>query len=162
MDAPISSSDERDAARLAVLCIDTSLSAGDMTLYRLEPEGRAFERERLIEYLQGLAKPIKIDAERATEGRILLRIAPTKPYKIGPDVDPSTPRDIGEGLGRHYGVDESALIVVKGEDGERLTMRLAGLSLWDQSYRVHVDYVTCGDPDEAARALGAVALCRVG
>ena len=163
MDASTSSPDERDAARLAVLCIETVLSAGDMTLYKVEPGDRAFERESLIDYLVGLAKPIAIHADREDGGAVLLRIAPTKPPKVGPDVDPGTPRDIGEGLGRRYGVDESALIVVKGEDGARITMRLGGLSLWDQSYRLHLGSwgASAWDPDEASRALGAVAQLRI-
>src|ERR1043165_2249647 len=114
MDASTSSPDERDAARLAVLCIDTVLSLDDMTSYKVEPGGRAFEREILIDYLVGLAKPIAIDANREDGGAALLRIAPSRTPKRGPDVDPSLPRDMGEGIRQHHGVDESALIVVRG------------------------------------------------
>lgn len=163
IDASTSSPDERDAARLAVLCIDTVLSAGEMTLYKVEPGGRAFERESLIDYLEGLVKPIAIDAQRGDEGRVLLRVAPTKRPKVGPDVDPSLPRDMGEALRKRYDVDESALILVKGEDGAGFAMRLAGLSLWDQSYRLNLGNwgSAAYDADEAARALGAVALFQI-
>jgi hypothetical protein len=163
IDSSIGCPDARDAARLAVLCIDTVLSAGEMTLYKVEPGGRAFERESLIDYFEGLAKPIAIDAQRGEGGRVLLQIAPTKPPKLGPDVDPSTPRDMGEALRRQHGVDESALILVEGEDGVRFTMRLGGLSLWDQGYRFHMGNwgSAAWDADDATRALGAVALFRI-
>jgi hypothetical protein len=157
IDASTSSSDERDAARLAVLCIDTSLSVGDMTLYKVEPEGRAFERETLISYLEGLAKPIAIHADREAGGAVLLRIAPRRPYKG------VAPLDIGKSVCEQHGVDQSALILIKGEDDVRFTMRLAGLSLWQHSYEVNVEHVMSGyDPDDAGRALGVVAMFLVG
>ena len=157
IDASTSSPDERDAARLAVLCIDTALAASDMTLYKVEPGGRAFERESLIDYLEALAKPISIDAERERGAGVLLRITPRGPYKGVPRLN------LGKSECEGRGVDETALILVQGEDGVRFTMRLAGLSLWQESYSVNlVHWVTGWDPDEAARALGAVALYRVG
>lgn len=163
IDAPTRSPDERDAARLSVLCIDTVFSVSDMTVYKVEPQGRAFERENLIDYLLGLAKPIAIDVNREDGGRLLLRVAATKPPRLRGDVDPNEPRDLGEALCRHYRVDESALILVQGDGGARFTMRLAGLSLWDQSYHLHMGNWLAGasDPDEAARALGAVALFKI-
>ena len=150
-------SDARDAARLALLCIDTALSADTATRYTVASLAESLDREGAIGYLENLSKPVVIHAERHDVRPIELRVEPQKPIKGVP------PLDLARSICETHSVEESGRVLVRGEDGPEFTMRIAGISLWQDSYYVAADYIwMVNEPDDSARAAGAIALVRVG
>ena len=150
-------SDERDAARLALLCVDTALAASVSTNYCFAQNGPLFAREEAVSYLEKTLKPVKIRVERKNEETISLLVAASnKPTGVDP-------LDIGASLRESLALTDDSVVEVRRASKPQFGLRLSALALWQRSYDlINVEYTAVvREADTSGRAAQASAVMNI-
>jgi hypothetical protein len=152
------SSDAHDAAKLAILCVDTVLVASPTTRYKVESISDPLDHDQVVAYVENLEKPVSIRAEYDQGRQILLRASSKVPWTGAASTS------VAEAL-RHppLQLSEDSLILVTRGNEPQFSVRLSAVRLWEESYYLRLVNYSCSfrEADSAAKAAHAAAVMQV-